>query len=128
MEFLESIQDSVKTAVNLGLFSSERVASQSHIFNSNFENFPMFACKELENFNPDRLSTEPYPKNDRPRGQKNLTSVIHHRKQIRKNGSVQPIWIAVKNNKYILLDGAHRLVATYLEHKRVVAAYIVKID
>jgi len=70
MEFLESIQDSVKTAVNLGLFSSERVASQSHIFNSNFENFPMVACKELENFNPDRLSTEPYPNNDRPRGQK----------------------------------------------------------
>jgi ParB-like chromosome segregation protein Spo0J len=40
---------------------------------------------------------------------------------------VEPVWIAKQKGRYILLDGAHRLVATYLEGKRTVPAYIVHV-
>ena len=29
---------------------------------------------------------------------------------------IAPIWMIQKNNKYILLDGAHRIVASYIEN------------
>lgn len=40
---------------------------------------PMSKCLELNNFNPARLSNEPYPEHNRPRGQKDLDSVLYHR-------------------------------------------------
>jgi hypothetical protein len=127
MESIDSIMDSVETSVTLKLFSSLKTASYAHIFNNKFEMFPISQCKEMDNFNPDRLSQNAYPKNDRPRGQTDLRSVLHHRKIIKKDGYPEPIWIALKKGKYILLDGAHRIVASYLEGKRVIPAFIVKI-
>jgi hypothetical protein len=38
-----------------------------------------------------------------------------------------PIWIAQKNNKYILLDGAHRIIASYIKNKKYIYAYIVTV-
>jgi len=32
-----------------------------------------------------------------------------------------------KNNKYLLLDGAHRVVASYIEDKHYINAYIIGI-
>jgi hypothetical protein len=128
MEFLQDIKDSVETSVNLKLFSSLKLSSYYHIFKSKLITFPLTKCEELINFNPSRLSKDPYPKEDRPRGQKDLDSVLHHRRIIRKQGYTEPIWIARKNNNYILLDGAHRIVSTYLENKRNIQTYIINID
>jgi len=90
--------------------------------------FPISKCEELNNFNPDRLSNNPYPEKNRPRGQKNLNSLNYHRKIIRAQGQTEAIWIGLKNGKYTLLDGAHRIVATYLEYKETIPSYIVDID
>jgi hypothetical protein len=128
MEHLHDIQDSVETSVNIKLFSSLKTSSYYHIFKSKMIRFPLSKCRELNNFNPDRLSKDPYPKEDRPRGQKDLESVSHHRRTIDDKGDTQPIWIALKKREYTLLDGAHRIIATYLENKRSIPAYIVHID
>jgi len=128
MEFLENIKDSVETSVSIKLFPSLKVSSYYHIFNSKLIQFSLAKCKELNNFNPDRLSNDPYPVNNRPRGQKDLESVLYHRRTIRKQGNTQAIWIALKKGEHTLLDGAHRIIATYLENKRTIPAYIIHID
>jgi hypothetical protein len=119
------MKDSVETSVSIKLFPSLKTASYYHIFNSKLCRFPIVKCRELNNFNPARLSNDPYPKEDRPRGQKDLDSVLHHRRIIRQQGHTEPIWIALKKGDYTLLDGAHRIIATYLENKQTILAYIV---
>lgn len=128
MEYLQDMKDSVETSVNIKLFSSLKTSSYYHIFKSKLVRFPLSKCRELNNFNPDRLSKDPYPKEDRPRGQKDLESVLHHRQIIRQQGHTEPIWIALKKGEYTLLDGAHRIIATYLETKRTIPTYIIEID
>ena len=127
MEFLQDIRDSVETSVSMKIFSSLKVASYNHIFNSEFTMFPLANCRDLENFNPARLSKIPYPEDDRPRGQKDLDSVAHHRRVIRKEGHTEPIWLVLNKGKYTLLDGAHRIVSTYLENKRGIPSYIIRV-
>lgn len=128
MECLQTIKDSVETSVSIKLFSSLKISSYYHIFKSKFIRLPMSQCRNLDNFNPARLSEDPYPKEDRPRGQKDLDSIIYHRQMIRKQGHTEPIWIVLKNGKYTLLDGAHRIVSTYLENKRTIPCYVVHMD
>jgi ParB-like chromosome segregation protein Spo0J len=82
----------------------------------------------LDNFDTKRLSKNPYPEEDRPRGQKDLDSIAYHRRMIRKQGHTEPIWIVLKNGKYTLLDGAHRIVSTYLENKRTIPSYIIHMN
>ena len=125
MEFIKSIQDSVATSVDMKLFASLKIASYYHIWHSKLEIFSLSHCDELENFDLVRLSKNPYPKDNRPRGQKDLDSVSYHRRKIRKDGQTAPIWILKKNKKNILLDGAHRIVATYLENKQKIPCYII---
>jgi hypothetical protein len=127
MVSLEDMKDSVETSVNIKLFSSLKISSYFHIFKSKLVRFPLSKCSELNNFNPARLSKDPYPKDDRPRGQKDVDSVLHHRRIIRQQGHTDPIWIALEKGNYTLLDGAHRIIATYLENKRTLMAYIVYI-
>ena len=128
MEFIQDIKDSVETSVKIKMFSSLKVASYNHIFKNQLSMLSISQCKDLENFKSTRLSTDPYPENDRPRGQDDLTSLTHHRRTIRKHGQVEPIWVAYKNGKYTLLDGAHRIIATYLENKRSIPTYIIHIS
>ena len=128
MEFLQNIKDSVETSVNIKLFPSPKVSSYYHIFNSKLIQFPLTSCRELNNFNPERLSNDPYPVNNRPRGQRDLESVLYHRRVIRKQGHTEPIWIGLKKGEYTLLDGAHRIVSTYLENKRNIPAYVIYVD
>lgn len=127
--FLQDIRDSVETSVHgVKLFTSLKTASYYHVFNSRFEMFPIAQCRDLDNFNPDRLSEDPYPSDKRPRGDADISSVVFHRRTIRKVGHTEPIWIALKKGKYTLLDGAHRIVATYLENKRSIPAYVINMD
>ena len=128
MDALDVMKDSVETSVTIKLFSSLNTASYYHIFKINLVKFPLSKCRHLNNFNPARLSKDPYPSEDRPRGQKDLDSVLHHRKIIRQQGHTEPIWIALKKGEYTLLDGAHRIIATYLENKRTIMTYIINMD
>ena len=125
---VQSLRDSAETSVALNLFSSQKDAAYSHVFNTTYKMLSMSDCKTLENIDPVRFSSDPYPVHDRPRGQKDLDSVNYHRSIIRKNGHTEPIWIAKKGDRYIKLDGVHRIVATNLENKRQIPAYIVNVD
>jgi hypothetical protein len=120
-----NMNDSISTSVTIGLFPSLELSIYYHIFESKLLQFPLIHCRELNNFNPARLSTDPYPKENRPRGQKDLDSVLHHRKTICEQGCTEPIWISVKEDNYTLLDGVHRIVAAYLENKQTILAYII---
>jgi hypothetical protein len=53
---------------------------------------------------------------------------MYHRRKIQQYGETDPIWIAGKGGDFTLLDGAHRIVATYLENKRTILAYVVRVD
>jgi hypothetical protein len=124
----DMMNDSVKTSLQIGMFSSLETARHYHTFHRTFVNFPLSKCKELHNFNPLRLSATPYPEHDRPRGQADLDSVSYHSHVIQTNCDVPPVWIAFKNGEYTLLDGAHRIVAIYLEeNNQSVPSYVINI-
>ena len=124
----EDMNDSVKTSLHIGMFSSLETAIHRHTFHRTFVNFPLSKCKELHNFNPLRLSATPYPEHDRPRGQADLDSVAYHARLIQTNCDINPVWIAFQNGEYTLLDGAHRIVATYLEeNNQSVPSYVIHV-
>ena len=119
MDYKNIIKDSIETSVSLKLFKNNKDASYYHIFNSKLEKIPMSIFKKkVDNFNPDRLkkkASEAYPINNRPRGQDDLKSVNYYKRQM----DIPAIWVLKKNNKYILLDGAHRIVANYIKKKKI---------
>ena len=123
---MNTLKDSVLTSVALKIFPSEESASRAHIFKTTFTVLDKSFWNDLQNFNPDRLSTTPYANN--PRGENNLKSVNYHKKQIQQYGHTSPIWLAKKEGTYTLLDGAHRLVATYLAGKSEIPAFIVDLS
>jgi hypothetical protein len=130
MDSIEILQDSIDTSINLNLFESREKASVAHIFNSKLKKISLNKCKKnLTNFDINRLqktAIEAYPLNNRPRGENDIKSVKYYQKQIINKKQIQPIWIISKNKKYILLDGAHRIVASYIENKSDIDAYIIK--
>ena len=85
-DIIQSMIDSAETSVSLKLFPDLKEASYAHIFNTKYTTFLISQCEDLENFNPIRLTDEPYPVENRPRGQKDLDSVIYHREKIKENG------------------------------------------
>jgi hypothetical protein len=122
---MDDLRDSVQTSVRIKIFSSLNKSLHAHVFESDLVLFPMSMCKDLSNFDQTRLSADPYPKGNRPRGQADINSVIFHINTIHRDGEVDSIYIAVKDGNYILLDGAHRIAATYLEKKKTIPAYLV---
>ena len=121
---MNTLKDSVVTSVNIGIFSSEETASRAHIFNTEFTVLDKSLWNDLQNFNPDRLSNTPYK--NKPRGENNMKSVNYHKKQIEQYGHTSPIWVAKQGKTLTLLDGAHRLVATYLAGKSEIPAFVVE--
>lgn len=113
------MNDSIQTSIRIGLFSSWELSAYCHIFESVLVSFPLSSCRDLDNFDPARLCDDPYPVGNRPRGQDDLDSVAYHRRELRTD----PIWVARRNGRYILLDGAHRIVAAYLEKRKSLPAY-----
>ena len=122
--------DSIGTSLLIGLFPDEEAATRAHVLQTVEATLPitMFKACKVDNLNPARLSENPYPVENRPRGKADLASVAHHRRTIRSKGRVtSPVWLAKKDGKYIMLDGVHRVVATYLEKKRTIPAYVVRL-
>lgn len=60
-------------------------------------------------------------------GQADLDSVSYHSQLIQTNCDINPVWIAFKNNEYTLLDGVHRIVATYLANKPHIPSYVIHV-
>lgn len=126
--YVNIIQDSVDTSINMGIYKNREEALIAHIFKSKLIKIGLPVFKNVENFNPNRLkdsAVKAYPINDRPRGINDIISVKLHQKQIQHNKEIMPIWMLKKNNKYILLDGAHRIVASYIEGKSNIPAYVI---
>jgi len=129
MDYIQVLHDSIETSVSMKLFKSKEEATMKHIFNSKLVSFPLSKCKNLDNFNPERLQTsaiKSYPLHDRPRGDKDISSVKYYQKRIKNKLDIQPIWIILKNNNYILLDGAHRIVASYIENNKFIPTYLIE--
>ena len=126
------MRDSVSTSVNIKLFENKQDARLAHILKSKLVEIPlsMFANNGVENFNSDRLkdsAVKAYPLDDRPRGNVDISSVEYHQSQIKQQNDIDPIWLVYKNKKYILLDGAHRIVASYIECVERIHAYVIYI-
>ena len=112
------------------IFTNEKDASFAHIFKSKLVKLPLSIFKNVNNFNPDRLqksAVKAYPLNNRPRGLHDISSVKFNQKQIQQKKDILPIWMIKRNKKYTLLDGAHRIVASYIEDKRYINAYVINI-
>ncbi len=128
MNYIQVIKDSVETSVSMKIFKNKKESSFAHIFKSKLTKIPLSKFKNVDNFNPQRLkksAVEAYPLNNRPRGTNDINSVKYYQKLIKENNNITPIWMIKKNNKFILLDGAHRIVASYIENKKYVNAYII---
>ena len=128
MNYIQVLRDSMETSISIKLFKTKEEAAMKHIFNSKLISFPLSKCKNLDNFNPERLQSsavKSYPLQNRPRGDKDISSVKYYQNQIKNKLDIQPIWIITKNNNYILLDGAHRIVASYIENKQFIPSYLI---
>ena len=128
---MASIVDSINTSVTMKIFKNKEEAAFSHIFNSKIVKIPLntFKNNNVDNFNSDRLqksAVKAYPLVDRPRGDEDITSVKYYQKQIQQKKEITPVWLIQKNKKYILLDGAHRVVASYIEDIKYINAYIIQ--
>ena len=128
IDYINILQDSIDTSVNMKIYKNREEASVAHIFNSRLVKLKLSVFRNVENFNPNRLqksATKAYPIKDRPRGDKDISSVKYYPKQLQQKKDITPIWIIKKNNKYILLDGAHRIVASFIENKQYINAFVI---
>jgi hypothetical protein len=128
MDYIQVLHDSIETSLSIKIFKTKDEATMKHIFNSKLISFPLSKCNTLNNFNLERLQSsavKAYPLHNRPRGDKDISTVKYYQKQIKNNLDIQPIWIIKKNNDYILLDGAHRIVASFIENKKYIPSYLI---
>jgi len=131
MDYISIIKDSVETSVSMKIFKNKEEATITHIYNSKLVKIPLttFNNYNVDNFNSDRLqksAVKAYPLNDRPRDNKDISSVKYYQKKIQQKTEITPIWMIQKNKKYILLDGAHRIIASYIEDMPIYA-YVINI-
>jgi hypothetical protein len=113
----------------MGFFTTKEKSAMAHLFRSTLSAIPIAEFSHMDNFDPIRLqqsATKAYPPDNRPRGADDLLGVARHRRYIRKYGNVAPVWILYKGGRYTLLDGAHRIVAAFIENRPTIAAYVVR--
>jgi len=126
--YVNVLQDSNDTSVNMKIFKNKEDASIAHIFKSTNVKMPLSTFLNVDNFDPNRLkktAVKAYPINNRPRGNSDINSVEYYQKKIQQKTDITPIWMIQQNNKYILLDGAHRIVASYIEDKESINIYLI---
>ena len=54
-------------------------------------------------------------------------SVTYYQMRIQQREDVPPIWVVQQDNQYTLLDGAHRIVASYIEGNLHINAYVIRL-
>jgi len=126
----KTICDSVSASLTIKLFDNIKESCFVHIFNSQLRHFELSNYKKpfITNINKNRLSSTPelaYPENDRPRGDNDLKSVEFHMSKLQNGESLEPIWIIEKKGKRYILDGFHRLAASYIENKEWIDSYYI---
>ena len=124
------LRDSVSTSVCIKIFKDRRCAIMAHIFKSKLLQLELSLFTNVDNFNPARLqksATEAYPLHNRPRGNSDIHSVTYYQTRIQQREDVPPIWVVYQNNQYTLLDGAHRIVASYIEGNLHINAYVISL-
>jgi hypothetical protein len=131
-DYVNILQDSISTSVSIKIFKNKEDALIAHIYKSKLVKIPLntFKNDNVDNFYSIKLqksAVKAYPINDRPRGNNDINSVKYHQKQLQQKKEITPIWMIQKNNKYILLDGAHRIVASYIEEKSNIYAYLIEL-
>jgi len=127
-DYINFLQDSIDTSVDMKIFKNREDASIAHIYKSKLVKLPLSLFTDVYNFNPDRLkktAVKAYPINDRPRCNSDITCVKYYQKQLQQKKEISPIWLIQINNKYTLLDGAHRIVASYILGKKNINAYVI---
>ena len=127
-DYINFLQDSIDTSVDMKIFKNREDASVAHIFKSKLVKLPLSLFTDVDNFNPDRLkktAVKAYPINDRPRCNSDITCVKYYQKQLQQKKEISPIWLIQVNNKYTLLDGAHRIVASYILGEKNINAYVI---
>jgi len=133
MDYISILQDSIDTSIFIKIFKNREDASIAHIFKSKLDKIQLSIFKDInniDNFDIIRLqksAVKAYPINNRPRGNSDISSVKYYQKQIQLKKDITPIWMIQKNKKYILLDGAHRIIASYIEDKKYINAYIINL-
>ena len=128
MDFISFLQDSIYTSISMKFFKNRKEASSAHIYNSKLVSLPLSIFTSVDNFDSNRLqksAVKAYPINNRPRGNKDISSVKYYQKLIQQKKEIPSIWMIQKNKKYILLDGAHRIVASYIENNQNINSYII---
>jgi hypothetical protein len=129
--YIPVIRNSIETSVSMKIFKSIKESEFAHIYKSELIKVPLSKFKNVNNFDPIRLqksAVKAYPLNNRPRGNNDIKSVKYHQKQLQQKKDIQPIWLLQKEGKYILLDGAHRIVASYIEKKSYIYSYLIKLS
>jgi hypothetical protein len=131
-DYVNILKDSIRTSISMNIFKNKEDALIAHIYKSKLVKIPLntFKNDNVDNFYSIKLqksAVKAYPINDRPRGNEDISSVKYYQKQIQQKKEIPPIWIIQKNNKYILLDGAHRIVASYIEEKSNIYAYLIEL-
>ena len=122
-------KDAAATAVTVGLFPDRASASEAFLFMSSLEKLSIreFGEGKYENFNPARLSEDPYPPHNRPRGKADLASVAFHRRVLRKGGELAAVVVLERRDgSRYTLDGVHRVVAAFLEKRKHVMGIVIK--
>jgi hypothetical protein len=130
-DYINFLQHSIDTSVDMKIFKNRQDASMAHIFKSKLVKIPLSAFTDVDNFNPTRLqnsAVKAYPIHDRPRCDSDISCVKYYQKQIQQKKEISPIWMIQKNNKYILLDGAHRIVASHILGKKNINAYVITLQ
>ena len=128
MDYISIIIDSVETSISMNYFNNKQDSINAHIFKSNLLKIPLTIFKDVNNFDPDRLqksAVKAYPLNNRPRGHSDIISVKYYQKQLEQQKEITPIWMIQENKKYVLLDGSHRIIASYIENKKYINAYVI---
>jgi hypothetical protein len=124
------ITDSVLASITIKLFENILDSCLAHIFNSKIGKFNLvnYNKEYIKNINKNRFAETPelaYPESDRPRGDSDLVSVKYHQERLRNGENLEAIWIIEKNGKRYILDGFHRLAASYIEKRTNIDAYFI---
>ena len=130
MDYVSVLQDSIDTSIEIKIFKTREEASIAHIFHSKLVKLYISIFNNVDNFDITRLqksAVKAYPVNNRPRGEDDINSVEYYQKQIQQENEIIPISMVNQNNQYILLDGVHRIVASYIEDKEHINAYVIHI-
>ena len=130
MDYISLLQDSIDTSITIKIFKTREEASIAHIFHSKLVKLHISIFNNIDNFDSNRLHKsveKAYPVNNRPRGQDDISSVEYYQTQIQQGKEFVPIFMINSNNQYILLDGSHRIVASCIEEKEYINAYVIQI-